>query len=134
MDYENFRHVVHKWHYKLTKVNWDAENLMVLNALKKPLNFIRFNLCFRLLCTAWRQVNIHISETSWSCWPKSFHGIQKCWTWVKPWKEEYTRYVRKRKRRDLIYMHWLWGNNNLFKKVVKSGSWKASKDSELLQS
>lgn len=23
LDYENFRHVVHKWHYKLTKVSFD---------------------------------------------------------------------------------------------------------------
>lgn len=29
MDYENFRHVVHKWHYKLTKVIKDAKNLII---------------------------------------------------------------------------------------------------------
>lgn len=35
LDYENFRHVVHKWHYKLTKVNKDAENLMVFGSFNE---------------------------------------------------------------------------------------------------
>ena len=26
VDYENFRHVVHKWHYKITKVNFCQNN------------------------------------------------------------------------------------------------------------
>lgn len=35
LDYENFRHVVHKWHYKLTKVNKDAENLMFFGSFNE---------------------------------------------------------------------------------------------------
>lgn len=30
LDYENFRHVVHKWHYMLTKVSCPSFNIAVL--------------------------------------------------------------------------------------------------------
>ena len=34
LDYENFRHVVHKWHYMLTKVSFSSlPSLFILNSV-----------------------------------------------------------------------------------------------------